>query len=103
MGCTVLKKKKEKERKRKEMLVQNFSLNHSTGKSQTQTHWKQSRISVQCWKFLSPGRPRRSGLGLGDLFLEVGSPGGQPEMAIYQLLRGPHTPMTTQSAVQWAV
>ena len=40
----------------------------------------------QCWKFLSPGRPRRSGLGLGDLFPEVGSPGGRPEMAISQVL-----------------
>ncbi len=36
---------------------------------------KKKRISLyiwfkpkQCWKFLSPGRPRRSGLGLGDLF-----------------------------------
>ena len=40
----------------------------------------------QCWKFLSPGHPRRSGLGLGDMFSEVGSPGGRPEMAISQLL-----------------
>ncbi len=40
----------------------------------------------QCWKFLSPGRPRRSDLGLGDLFSDVGSPGGRPEMAISLLL-----------------
>ncbi len=56
--------------------------------------------TYQCWKFLSPGRPRRSGLGLGDLFPEVGSPGGRPEMAISRLLRGLQTSMTTRFAVQ---
>ncbi len=54
----------------------------------------------QCWKFLSPGHPRRSGLGLGNLFPEVGSPGGWPEIAISQLLWGLRTSMTTQFAVQ---
>ncbi len=41
---------------------------------------------AQCWKFLWPGHPRRSGLGLDDLFSDVGSPCGRPEMAISLLL-----------------
>ncbi len=61
------------------------------------------RVEGQCWKFLSPGRPRRSGLGLGDLFPEVGSPGWWPEIAISQLLWGLQCSMTTQFAVQRAV
>ena len=40
--------------------------------------------SMQCCKFLSPGCPRRSGLGLGDLLSDAGSPGGRPEMTISQ-------------------
>ena len=57
----------------------------------------------QCWKFLSPGRPRRSDLGLGDLFSDVGSPGGRPKMAISQLLLVLQTFMTTRFAVQMVV
>ncbi len=56
----------------------------------------------QRWKFLSPGRPRWYGLGLDDLFSEVDSLGGRPEMAISQLL-GLQTSMTTQPAVQRGV
>ncbi len=60
-------------------------------------------VLTQCWKFLSPGRPRRSDLGLGDLFSDAGSPDGRPEMVISQLLWGLQTSMTTQFAVQRVV
>ncbi len=41
----------------------------------------------QCWKFLLPGHPRRSGLGLGDLFSDVGSPSRRSEIAINYLIK----------------
>ncbi len=42
----------------------------------------------QCWKFLSPSRPRLPVLGLGYLLPEAGSPGWRPEIMISQLLEG---------------
>ncbi len=40
----------------------------------------------QCWKFLSPGRPRLPDLGLGDILPEASSPGRRPKNPISQLL-----------------
>ncbi len=48
--------------------------------STTQFGWHIPQLSYglcQCWKFLSPGRPRLPVLGLGDLLPEAGSPGGR--------------------------
>ncbi len=45
-------------------------------------------IYLQCWKFLSPGRQRRSKLGLGDLISEVGSPGGRPDWSYVSFYEG---------------
>ncbi len=56
--------------------------------------------SKQCCKFLSPGRPRLPGLGLGYLLPEAGSPGGRPKMTISRLLIGLQNSITTQIAVQ---
>ncbi len=59
---------------------------------------KSSCCPEQCWKFLSPGRPRRSGLGLGDLLSQVGSPGGRsewPYLSFYEAYR-PLWPLNLQ-------
>ncbi len=62
-----------------------------------------TKLLYQCWKFLSPGRPRWSGLDLGNLFSDLVSLGWRPEMTIFQLLWGLQTSMTTQFAVQRVV